>query len=196
MSGAGQPERPVIVATGRGSAFDDIMDEMTERRDQPVVAAEPETGDQAAAAAEPPGGAKQPPAVKATPVQRKRGATATAASAAPPPPPPARRRPAQEQQQQPTRGAGLAEALPMPSALDSGTTRPLNVRVPAPVHFAMKVATLGVATDMQTVVNHLVTVFLRDPELTMRLAREAESEGITLGEWVHDALTRLDGRAR
>lgn len=83
--------------------------------------------------------------------------------------------------------AGLA-SLPIPGSLDGGTTKPLNVRVPASVHFQMKLTAVALGLDMQEVVGALVTVFVHDPELFARLNARADEEGITFGELVHDAL--------
>lgn len=112
-------------------------------------------------------------------------------------PAPAQRREVAPRRRQgaPTRRTGAVgslAALPMPERLDTGTTKPLNVRVPGHVHFQMKLTTTALGLDMQDVVGSLVTLFTHDAELVARLMRQAADEGVTLGELLHEAMLGVE----
>lgn len=84
----------------------------------------------------------------------------------------------------------------MPTNADSGTTKPLNVRLSAQQHWAFKMGAAERGRDMAGIVSALLTVYTEDPAATDDLIQSCEARGVTLGEFVHELLYRsLNRRA-
>jgi hypothetical protein len=78
---------------------------------------------------------------------------------------------------------------PVPAHIaKSDASATLNVRIPAGMHWQLKMATTALETNMSEVVIHLLPVFLRDPESVMKMAARAQQHGITLGDLIHAEL--------